>query len=201
VANPHFSTNVHSLVRTTAPDPLLTLAEAKAHCRVDGSDDDAYIADLVATAEMMLDGPRGEVGKCLATQRWTLKTGRFMAKDRLWLPVFPLISVISGAYFDAENTSQTLVLNDFTVFGNEDWAYIEPLTAWPAMYDRPDALTLVLSCGYGDPIDVPANIRHAAKMLVGYLYDNRAPLDGNMPAIPDAVSHMIGLTKVGWVGA
>ena len=187
MANPHFSTNVHSLVRTTAPDPLLTLAEAKAHCRVDGSDDDAYIADLVATAEMMLDGPRGEVGKCLATQRWTLKTGRFMAKDRLWLPVFPLISVISGAYFDEENTSQTLVLNDFTVFGNEDWAYIEPLTAWPAMYDRPDALTLVLSCGYGDPIDVPANIRHAAKMLVGYLYDNRAPLDGNMPAIPDAV--------------
>ena len=57
-------------VRTVVPsvdDPLLTTAEAKAHCRVDTSDDDTLIASLVKAATAHLDGWSGILGRCLVS--------------------------------------------------------------------------------------------------------------------------------------
>lgn len=46
-----------SPVRTAAPAELpITLAEAKAHCRVDYTDDDAFITSLIGAAVSHLDG-------------------------------------------------------------------------------------------------------------------------------------------------
>lgn len=208
MANPHYVWPDHVLTLTQAPDPLITTAEAKAHLRVDHSDEDAYIAGLVKAAEAMLDGPNGMVGKALATQQWTLKRERLIGTDALDLPVVPFRDVVSIAYYDADNTLQTLNTPEaigalFTTAGNEDWGQIAPVTVWPEMYQRPDALTVVFHAGFGDPADVPANLLHAAKMLIAHWYENREQVTlGQSPVeLPMAVQALVGVHRIGWAGA
>lgn len=192
----------YKLTRSTAPaSALISTADAKAHCRVDHSDDDSYIDGLVAVAEGALDGPHGMVGKALITQSWTLTREPLMGKDRLDLPVTPYQSVTSLRYYDADNVQQTAnVANDYIVFGNDDYGYIEPVTAWPAMYDRPDAIELVFVVGFGNASAVPQNIIHAAKMMVGHWYENReAVVDYSVNNVPMAVHDLVNIDRIGWV--
>ncbi|WP_426315679.1 head-tail connector protein [Methylobacterium fujisawaense] len=52
----------------TPPAPIVTLDDAKAHLRVDHSDEDALIAGLVEVATAWLDGPDGWLGRSLGEQ-------------------------------------------------------------------------------------------------------------------------------------
>ncbi|NBT05446.1 MAG: phage gp6-like head-tail connector protein [Betaproteobacteria bacterium] len=64
-----------SLTRATQPavEPV-TLSEAKAHCRIDGNDDDAYVASLITAArewcEQYLD-------RSLVYTQWVMRFDRF----------------------------------------------------------------------------------------------------------------------------
>jgi hypothetical protein len=52
----------------TPPAPIVALDVAKAHLRVDHSDEDALIAGLVEVATAWLDGPDGWLGRSLGEQ-------------------------------------------------------------------------------------------------------------------------------------
>jgi uncharacterized phiE125 gp8 family phage protein len=201
MANPVYIWPDHVLTLTTPPAALVSTADAKKHCRVDHSDDDDYIDGLVSAAQAMLDGPSGMVGKAIATQGWTLSQARLMGKTRLPIPVTPFRDVVSLKYYDADNTQQTADLADFVVFGNEDFGYIEPLTAWPAMYDRPDAIELVFNAGYGTPAEAPKTIIHAAKLMIGHWYEHREQVLVDMTAaeLPLAVYDLVNVNRIGWV--
>lgn len=205
MSNPHYVWPDHILTLTGAPDPLITTADAKAHLRVDTSDDDTYIDSLVSVASAMMDGPNGMVGKAIATQQWTLKQGPMIGTEPLNLPVLPFRDVVSIAYYDENNTLQTLATPEaigavFTTFGNEDWGQIAPVTIWPAMYQRADALTVVFHAGYGDPADCPANLRHAALLLIGHWYQNRENVTIGQAGLemPMAAKDLINVSRIGW---
>lgn len=189
------------LTRSTAPGYLLPIAEAREHLRIDGDYDDAYLESLAAVAAATLDGPDGMIGKALLSQGWTLTQPRLLAKDRLELPVVPFASLASIKYYDTDNTQQTASLSDFVVFGNEDWAYVEPVSSWPAMYDRPDAIEVIWTAGYGVLSDVPSNILHAAKLLVAHWYEHREAVKlGATPVeLPLAVESLVNISRRGWV--
>lgn len=201
MANPVYIWPDHVLTLTTPPAALVSTSDAKKHCRVDHSDDDDYIDGLVSAAQSMLDGPNGMVSKAIATQGWTLSQARLMGKTRLPIPVTPFRDVVSLKYYDSDNTQQTADLADFVVFGNEDFGYIEPLTAWPAMHDRPDAIELVFNAGYGTPAEAPQTIIHAAKLMIAHWYENREQVVvGMTPAeLPLAVYDMVNVNRIGWV--
>lgn len=201
MANPHYTWPDHVLTRTQAPDPLVSLADAKAHCLVDHDDDDDYVTGLVKAAEAVLDGPNGMVGKAIATQQWTLTQARLSGKTQLPIPVLPFRDVVSLKYYDADNVQQTADLAaDYIVFGNEDFGYIQPIVTWPAMYDRPDAIELIFHAGFGDVSDVPQNLVHAAKMLIGHWYENREHVvDYTVNTVPMAVSELVNIHRIGWV--
>jgi len=202
MANPHYIWPDHVLIRTTAPDPIVSLADAKAHLRVDFADDDAFISGLVMAAEAMLDGPNGMVGKAIATQRWTLTKAMMVGRTRLPIPVVPFRSVVSLKYYDIDNVQQTADLADFVVFGNEDFGYIEPIVSWPLMYDRPNAIELIFEAGFGDVADVPKNLVHAAKMMIGHWYEDREQVSaGEMSEIPLGVYDLVNISRIGWVKA
>lgn len=190
------------LTRSTAPAALLDLPALKRHLRVDHDGDDDLIASLAAAAQSALDGPSGMVGKALVTQSWTMTRARLTGKTVLRLPVFPFRSLTSVSYYDADNSAQSADLADFTARGGEEFAYIEPVTAWPAMYDRPDALTVVWSAGYGSADQVPGELIVAAKMLAGHWYENReAVVPGQMSELPLAFRELVDLRRCGWVAA
>jgi uncharacterized phiE125 gp8 family phage protein len=192
---------VQALRRTIAPDVLVTVAEAKVQCHVDGSHEDEYILALAAAAQAAIEGPSGMTGRALLPQTWTLEQGRMSGKARLSIPVAPFRSVTSLKYYDAANVQQTAGMADFVVFANDDAGYIEPRTAWPVMYDRPDALELVFVAGYGSRAEVPQTVVQACLLLIGHWYRHREMVTaGAAPAeVPFTVKDLINMERAGWV--
>lgn len=189
------------LRRTIAPASLVTVQEVKSHSRIDGDNDDAYIASLAKAAQDALDGPSGMTGRALMTQTWKLTLGLMSGKSRLAIPVAPFQAVTTLKYYDADNVQQTADLADYIVFGDDDRAYVEPNTAWPAMYDRPDALELVFVAGYGNRDAVPQSIVQACFLLIAHWYEHREAVTVGAVAteVPLTVETLIGLDKSGWI--
>lgn len=185
-----------SLVTAPAVSPV-TLVTAKAHLRVDFTDDDTIIQDYIDAATAVA---QEQLGKVIITQTWDEATANPFGK--VYLTKKPFQSLTSITYFDEANTSQTADLADFIVVANEDFAYVEPVTEWPRVYDRADAVTFRYVAGFGDaPADVPANIRQAILLLVGQYYEVRENLvDSKMQNYPKAFDALIDLSRVAWYG-
>ena len=86
----------------------MTLAEAKAHSRVDIPDDDALIASLILAAREWVEG---QTHRALLTQTWDCKFDEWTMEGSdyvLRLPLAPLQSVTSVTYIDGDGVSQTL---------------------------------------------------------------------------------------------
>jgi uncharacterized phiE125 gp8 family phage protein len=179
-------------VRTVAPteDPV-TLAEAKAHVRVDHADDDSLITALIAAATDHLDGYTGILGRALITQTWRQDFAAFAPKLRLALR--PVASVASVTYFDGDNASQTLSASIYGLFEDGAGPYIalDPDQTWPGSYRRVDGVSVTYVAGEAAAA-VPNAIKQAILLLVGHWYANReAVAEGQMHAVPMAAEALI----------
>jgi uncharacterized phiE125 gp8 family phage protein len=190
------------LKRTIAADePPVSVAEVKSDLRIEHSEDDATIAALIAAATAMTGAPDGITGKALTTETWTLSVPRADSCGRIFLPITPVQSITSIAYYDADNAVQTLSVSDFYLFANEDTALIEKKDgSWPAVYDRRDAVTVTFVAGFGDAESVPANIRHAIRLMAAHWYEHRlAVSDRPMTEVPMGAAMLLGASRKGWV--
>ncbi len=194
MANPNPSAS-QILTRLTEPQPLLTLDEAKAHLRVDFNDDDTLIYSLISMVTAALDGPSGEYGYPVTTQRWSLTVAG--ADGQLSLPITPVQSLFSLTYWPQGGGAQiTATLSDYRLVGDESWAYVEPVSeVWPALADRLDALTVTFNAGYSA---LPEDIKHAARMMLAGLYQNREAVGASVSVNP-MLDRIINLRKRWWL--
>lgn len=166
--------------------PILSLAEAKAHLRVDHSDEDALITALVSAAASHLDGYSGVLGRALVQQTWRHDRDGF--EDEMRLPVGDVISVASVTYYDAANALQTLPASIYEARADEAGPFIalKADQAWPTTYAREDAVRVTWTAGFGtDATFIPEAIKAAAKLLIGGWYDSRST--GEIPAAVGAL--------------
>lgn len=179
----------------------VTLAEVKAHCRVDAADDDDYLTALIGVAVSFLDA-EGELGRAMITQTWA----QYETQSPGWprLKVGPFQALVSVEYYDASGTLQTATLGDFDTRLDGDFVLIRPKDnrEWPAADSRADAIKITYTAGYGDAgADVPDGIRHAILMLVAHWYENRvAVAPASMMPVPFAVAALLNNERVGWYG-
>lgn len=165
-----------SPVRTVAPAAdVVTLAEAKAHLRVEHGEEDTLITTYLQAAINRLDGWAGILGRCLITQSWRVDTYDFPPGDTIRL-LFPDVSAVSIAYVDPAGSVQTLdpalyhLVHD-AMGGRVDLAHG---ASWPATAIRPDAVRVTVTAGYGaTAAAVPHPIKAAILIMVGDLYKNR----------------------------
>lgn len=159
-------------VRTVAPANMpVSLAEAKAHLRVDHDDQDDLITAQIKAATAYLDGYAGILGRALTTQTWRQDSAGFA--DRLSLPISPVIAIVTVSYFDTGNVQQTLDASVYDLFAEVRDAYVtlRPGQSWPATFRRADAVSVTFSAGYGAAADVPEPIRQAILLIVQRLFD------------------------------
>lgn len=159
-------------IRTVAPAATpVTVAEAKAHCRVTTSADDTLIGSLIDAAVSKLDGWSGILGRCLVTQTWTQTFDDF--GDEMYLP-FPSCTVTSVVYLNAAGASTTLSTSIYGVRDGLGGCYIDLKhnQTWPTVYDEDEVVTVTFTAGYGDASAVPAAIKQAILLMVGGLYSN-----------------------------
>ena len=133
----------------------VTIEQARANLRVDGSYLDALITTWV---EGITDVLEHEIGRAVINQGWRVTLGAFPAAIRLARR--PIVSIGSIKYIDPAGVLQTLapgLVDSVTELG-----CITPVagSAWPATLSRADAVTVDYTCGYGPtPDTVPKSIK------------------------------------------
>lgn len=164
-----------SLVTAPAAEPVTT-AEAKTHLRVDSSDDDTYIDTLVKSARLWVERTNG---LALVTQTWDGSIDAFPRGDRIVVPKYPLVSVSSITYHDADLSTSTVFSSanyQVDVAARPPRIVLKDGADWPTDTLRASSGVVVrFVAGYGAASAVPEDIEHAIKLLVGQMYNHREP--------------------------
>ena len=178
-----------------AEEPI-TLAEAKEHLRVDFSDEDDYITALITTARKYCESYTNRV---FITQTWRQNIDYFPRV--IQLKVNPIISLTSLKYYDTAENQQTITdnSNNFQKDFNSDVGSLHEglVNAFPSVGDTINPIEIITVCGYGAAADVPMNIKHAMKIMVSHLYENREGVNvvvGGLAMqieLPNAVKHLL----------
>lgn len=182
----------------TAQADLVTLAQAKAHLHEDANDQDAAIADMIAAASAALDGPNGMYGHAVSARRWRLMVSGPDADGFLTLPVEPVTTLHSIAYYPqgggaAVVADSPLELQDWTRAGSKIWP---ASMRWPALADRFDAVVVEWTAG---PATVEADVRRAALLMVGDMYAHReSVVTGTITSNTGQIEQLVALKRRWW---
>jgi uncharacterized phiE125 gp8 family phage protein len=197
-----------SLTRQTQPavEPV-TLSEAKAHCRIDTSTDDAYVSSIITAArewcEQYLD-------RSLVHTQWVMRFDKFPPDGTMdiELPRPPMATTGTATAvaltFTFENgTTSTYSTASYRVDRDGVPGTVKTLygQTWPPHLQDDNAISVTWWGGYGaSGTSVPAAIRHAILMLVAHWYESRqaALATGAVPQdVPYGVKSLLDSQKWG----
>lgn len=158
----------------------VTLTEAKAQCRVDGSDSDTLLTDYIETARTLVEQ---YTGTRLVSQTVVMRASHFC--DLYDLPVAPISAVSGITYLDPDGNSQTLSTDVYetVLVGLEPLIRLKVNQSWPAIRCAADAITVTATAGYSS---VPPTIKHAMLLTIAQWYDDRAS-----GALPEGVMALL----------
>ncbi len=183
-----------SIVMTSGPalEPV-TLAEAKAHLRLDHTLEDSLIQSLIITSRLHIEAA---LGLALITQTWSYFADRWPKAQRLVMPVRPVQAIASVRLWKTDGTSTTLPSSAFFLDGVGNPARLVWQGAGPVADPgrTVNGIEVAFTAGFGAaPSDVPATIRHALLLLVAHWYENREPVDIGAAhnAVPSMVSELL----------
>ena len=207
--------------RTVQPayEPV-SIADAKAHLRVDSADDDLLITSLIQAAREYIE-MRTELA--LLTQTWVLQLDRFPRSDRLeyWpsvasptgsilLPRRPVQSVTSIVWTDQVGTPHTVDPATYTVdlISNPARITLTYNSSWPNLSSPGLAMmagvAVTYVAGYTAPSLMPAHLRAALLLMLGHWYLNREEvLSGTRLVaiqLPVAAEQLLGYSTPPMVG-
>lgn len=99
------------LTRPPAVEPV-SLAEAKAHLRLDGSDEDGLVARLVAAARAHVEG---RTSRALVDQGWRCVLDRWPPRGEVRLRPAPVSAVTAVTIYDANGDGRVTAADDYAV--------------------------------------------------------------------------------------
>ena len=176
---------------TTPPsvEPL-TLAEVKAHLRLDDAQEDALLSSLIAAAREHLER---ETGLCLMTQAWRLYLDDWPVDGIIRIAKSPVQAIQVVTVFDAEGAPLHVSLEDHLLDGTG-----RPARLWlrdlPAPGQPLNGIEVDFSAGFGEAgTDVPDTLKRAMLIHVGHMFAFRGVLspDEQPAGIPDGYDRLI----------
>jgi hypothetical protein len=207
----------YSIITQPASEPI-TLAQASAHLRVDSADDNTYITDLIPVAREYVESVTGRVSNPttfrLIASDWRDLFAPAVNREIYHLdarygllgqslagviPLFrtPLVSVASIQYYaPGEATLTTMSTEDYRVILTAEPGLVHIFGDLPALENRPDAIQIQFVAGV--TASTSATLKHAVKMLVSHLYENRMPVAfSSCNDIPFTLRNLIENQKIG----
>lgn len=174
--------NYRSLTRASGPavEPV-TLAEAKAHLRVDDSGSDSEITAMIQAAREWVEA---YLDRTLVNTQWVMRLDKFPddGTQDVPLPRPPMATsgtatAVALTFTYETGTTATYSTASYRVDRNATPGSIKTLygQTWPPHLWDDNAISVTWWAGYGATgASVPAAIRHAILMLVGHWYENRS---------------------------
>lgn len=194
----------------------ITLGEAKAHLRVDLTDDDALITALIVAARQYAES---ETGRSLITQSWRLVLDGFpggrgpgtngsisslLPGNAILLDQAPVQSITSIQYLDTGGAWQTLPESEWVAELQSAPARITPAfgKTWPAALPQIGSVKVEFVAGYGEASAVPQGIKIWMLLRLAALYENReevsAMRQGKIEPLP-YVDRLLDAYRVIWL--
>lgn len=183
-----------------ASEPV-SLVQAKAQCRVDGTDSDGLFASYIKSARILVEQSCG-----LRIMPQTLQAKCSTWCDLEHLPAAPLQSITSITYLDLDGNTQTLSTDVYqsVLEGLQPSIRLKINQWWPPLLGLvgpynyfPDAITVTMTAGYAT---VPETLVQAMLMLISQWYDERSSIssvrqsvtpDGSVPMLPNTVDALL----------
>lgn len=191
-----------SLTTLTPPavEPV-TLAEAKAHLRVDITTDDAYITSLITAAREWCEAYCDET---FVHAQYVMRLDSFPVEIELPRPPMATsgtVTAVSVTYTLENQTTATLATNQYRVDRDSTPGVIRTLYngSWPSHLLDYNAVAVTWWGGRGPSgADIPQRIRNAILWLVGLWYERRMAADAvNLSEIPFGVKALLDNAKWG----
>ena len=196
-----------ALRQIVAPITLpLTVAQAKAHCRVTTAADDSYIEQLIRVA---VNYAEDRTGTAIGRQTWEMHLSEFHVSpyayaheyghtyayshthSAITIPKPPLIDVLSIQYKPPGLGYSILATTEYVWIDSGTYGEIQlsPNGAWPSIESIWNAVKITFECGYlsaplpiPEPrLDLPARLRHALLVMIAEMYDRRADAQDGVP--------------------
>ena len=149
------------------------LAEAKLHCRVDHSDEDAKFEDMIRAAR---NDAQVQTRHALISQTVQHTFDSFpCGRDPICLQLPPMISLTSIVYVAGDGTSTTYADTPIVIKDNQVVRLYPPYgEVWPTARDQENAVVVTSVHGFGTTAsDVPPGIKAGMLLVIEHLYRNR----------------------------
>jgi uncharacterized phiE125 gp8 family phage protein len=174
-----------ALVLTSGPaiEPV-TLAEAKAHLRVDGTAEDTLVGSLIITSRLHVEAA---LGLALITQGWSAFIDDWPPGREVRLPMRPVQSITGVRLYAADESLQTVAADTYLLDGAGTPARLvrRGNAAWPRPTRAANGIEIAFVAGYGSAAaDVPAPIRQAIQLLIAHWHEHREPVDIGAASVP-----------------
>ena len=160
----------------TAPDELITVAEAAEFMRAEFSaSEEDLVESLIIAARQWCEE---YLGRAIGVQTIELRMAGFPDDAEPIVLRSPIIEVNSVKYLDTNGDEQTMDEDDYLV-SDADPAEIVPVSAWPVAFGSSDSVRVEYDAGYSafvSPMtyqELPRTIRTAILMMVADMYTNR----------------------------
>ncbi len=161
---------ITALINPPSLEPI-TLAEAKAHLRVDHDEDDDLISNYITSARTQAEN---YLQRTLLETVWEATFTRF--ETALKLRKAKVTEIVTVKYLDTAGAEQTLASDKYKLKSSYEPALLVPAfgLSWPATCQDLEAVKVRYKAGYGTTADkVPQPICQWILLQVGNLYENR----------------------------
>jgi uncharacterized phiE125 gp8 family phage protein len=190
---------------TTAPavEPI-TAAEAKLHCRVDHSTEDAIFTRLIETARIQCEDI---ARRAFITRTYTAYFDCWPYMTRFELPYPPLIGITSVKYYDdLGSAAVTVSASNYQVDTNSEPGRfaLKSTASWPSTTLRElNGVEIIYTAGYGAlAANVPARYKDAMFLLIAHYYEHREAVvveqGVSLTELPMAVYDLLTADRGGW---
>lgn len=184
---------------TVAPvlEPL-TLVQAKAFLKVDGTDEDDLITSLIASARQACED---HCRRAFLPQTWKLVLDAFpCGRHPIDLPFPPLVSVSSISYVNNAGDDTAFDLANVRVDDVSEPGRIAPKVGvdWPVAQCVIGAVTVVYAAGFPNAAALPPAIVQAVRFTLTHFFENRSSVEVGTIAteVPNAVKSILSPWRV-----
>lgn len=179
----------YALITPPAAEPI-SLAELKAHIRIDGDDEDALLASLIGTARDHLERT---AGLALISQGWRLYLDDWLESGAIEIARGPVRSIDAVRAFDELGQESAISLAGHVLDGIQ-----RPARLWlrerPAVRQAINGVEVDFTAGFGEASeDVPDMLKRAMLIHAAFMYEFRGavPVEMQPAGMPDGYDRLI----------